>query len=430
MSAAATALLHRRALVLGTAAIAAVARRRPAQAQQQPQQQQQQAGAAANELRLGALFPLSGSLALPGDESFRGVELAVEERNAQGGVLGRPIRLVKADAADPAQAVAEARRLMGQERVAAILGTHSSALSLAASQVVELQGIPYIELGAVADAITERGFQNLFRTCPRASDYAAVALDAVTEVLAPLYAADPAALKLTLVYEDAPGAQSIAAAIEQQAGRRGVQLVEKIAYPSRSGDLAALVPRLRGVGTDILLHPGGQQSDIVPLFRGMQEANWRPRMVVGAGGGYSLAETARAVGPGFEGVMNVDVTQFAVQERIAPGAGEFAEAYKRKYGSEPRTGDSLANAVGARVFLDALQRAGALDKDRLRAALLATDIAEGTTATGWGVRFDEKGQNQRARPFLVQWQDGHLVTVFPAAAAVAQPRARLGPPPG
>jgi branched-chain amino acid transport system substrate-binding protein len=420
------AQLHRRPLLLGATALAATAV--PVRAQ--PPLQQSLQPHPATEIRLGALYPLSGPLALLGDESFRGLELAVEECNAQGGVLGRAVRLVKADAADPAQAVAEARRLMAQERVFAILGTHSSALSLAASRVVELQGILYIELGATADAITERGFRNLFRTCPRASDYAAVALDAVVEVLAPPHATDPTAFRLALVHEDAPGAQSAAAAIEQQAAQRGMQLVEKISYPPRSGDLAGLAPRLRGIGADILLHPGGQQADIVPLFRGMQEAGWRPRMVIGSGGGYSLSETARTVGPGFEGVMNVDVTQFAVQERIAAGVGAFAEGYRRKYGSEPRTGDSLANAFGARVFLDALRRAGAAERDRLRAALLATDIAEGTTATGWGARFDEKGQNQRARPFLVQWQRGQLVTVFPPPAAVAPPRPRLGPPPG
>ena len=70
--------------------------------------------------------------------------------------------------------------------------------------------------------------------------------------------------------------------------------------------------------------------------------------------------------------------------------------------------------------------AGGTDKDRIRAAVLATDIAEGTTATGWGVRFDERGQNTRARPFLLQWQDGNQVTVFPQDAAVAQLRGQMG----
>ena len=65
----------------------------------------------AADLKLGALFPLSGGLALLGDESFRGVQIAVDERNAAGGVNGNKVVLVKADAVDANQSVGEARRL-------------------------------------------------------------------------------------------------------------------------------------------------------------------------------------------------------------------------------------------------------------------------------------------------------------------------------
>ena len=82
--------------------------------------------------------------------------------------------------------------------------------------------------------------------------------------------------------------------------------------------------------------------------------------------------------------------------------------------------------MGGKLFLDVIQRAGSLDKDKLRAAVLATDVAAGTTATGWGVKFDEKGQNTRAKPVLLQWQNGSQVTVFPEAAAVATLRPTLG----
>ena len=145
--------IRRRPLLAGLAAMAAAPRIGLAQAA---------------ELRFGALFPFSGALALLGDESFRGLEVAVEERNAAGGVLGRQIRLAKGDAVDQAQAIAEVRRLMGAERVAAVFGTYASTLSFAATQVSELQGIPYFELGAISDPITIRGFQ--FASCmPRNS---------------------------------------------------------------------------------------------------------------------------------------------------------------------------------------------------------------------------------------------------------------------
>lgn len=403
-------VIRRRPLLGGLAAAAAMPRLAAAQ------------GA---EIKFGALYPFSGGLALLGDESFRGLEVAVEERNAAGGVLGRQIRLVKGDAVDQNQAIGEVRRLMSVERVVAVFGTYASPLSFAATQVTELQGVPYFEMGAISDPITERGFRYVFRTCPRSSDFGAATVGAVADALAPAYGVDPKTLKIAILHEDALYGQTVSGFQEQQIRARGLQQVEKLAYSARSVDLSSVIQRLRGVNADIVLHTG-YQNDIVLFFRGMQEANWKPRMVIGSGAGYSLTDTARAVGPAFEGVMNVDFTQFAVNEQYAPGVSAFVELYKRRYGSDPRSGHSLANYFGARVYLDAVQRAGGTDKDRIRAAVLATDIAEGTTPTGWGVRFDEKGQNTRVRPFLLQWQNGRQVTVYPAQAAVAQLRPQMG----
>jgi hypothetical protein len=126
----------------------------------------------------------------------------------------------------------------------------------------------------------------------------------------------------------------------------------------------------------VVLHTG-YQNDIVVFYRAMREANWRPRMVIGSGAGYSGVDTMRAVGPDFDGTMNVDFTQFEVNERMAPGVKQFVEAYRRRYGSEPRSGHSLANYCGARICLDAVQRAGGLEADRVRAAMLATDLPDG-----------------------------------------------------
>ena len=91
--------------------------------------------AVAEDIRVGALYPFSGALAQLGDESYRGLELAVEERNAQGGVLGKQIVLIKADAVDANQAVGEARRLTSVENLGAVFGSYSSAISFAATQV-------------------------------------------------------------------------------------------------------------------------------------------------------------------------------------------------------------------------------------------------------------------------------------------------------
>ncbi|MFC7693278.1 ABC transporter substrate-binding protein [Paeniroseomonas aquatica] len=382
------------------------------------------APAAGSELRLGALFPFSGSLALLGDESFRGLELAVEERNAAGGLLGRAIRLAKGDAAGPEQAMAELRRLQSAERVAAGFGTFASHLGFAASQAAEMQGLPYFELGAIADPITERGFRNLYRLCPRASDFARDSVAVIPELLAGAWSTPAAALRIAVLHEDGLYGQTVSGLQESQLRARGLTQVERIGYSARTVELSPVLERLRAVRADVVLHTG-YQNDIVLFYRGMKEAGWRPRMVIGSGAGYSLTDTARSVGPEFEGTLDVDFP-VAVAEAVAPGVAAFVELYKKRYGSDPRSGHSLANYVGARLVLEALQRAGGLERDKVRAALLATDVAEGTTATGWGARFDEKGQNLRARPCLAQWQGGRLVTVGPAEAAVAPLRAVMG----
>lgn len=64
-------------------------------------------GTAAADMKVGALFPFSGALALLGQESYRGLELAVNEINAAGGINGEKIQIVKADAVDPTQAVSK-----------------------------------------------------------------------------------------------------------------------------------------------------------------------------------------------------------------------------------------------------------------------------------------------------------------------------------
>lgn len=423
-------IIARRPLLGGIAALAAPAARPHAQGSAQgnaPTTAPANAPAAApgNELRIGALFPFTGGLALLGDESFRGLELAVEERNGAGGLLGRPIRLLKGDAAGAEQAIGELRRLQGAEKVALAFGTFASHLAFAATQVAELAGLAYFELGAIADPITDRGFRTLYRLCPRASDFARDSVAAIPELLAGAWSTPAHVLRIAILHEDGLYGQSVGGFQESQLQARGLTQVEKLGYPARSVELSPVVARLRAVGADVVLHTG-YQNDIVLFHRGMKEAGWRPRMVIGAGAGYSLTDTARSVGPEFDGTLDVDFSPFAVKDALAPGVQAVAEQYKKRYGSEPRSGHSLAGYVGARLALDALQRAGGLERERIRAAMLATDVAEGTTATGWGARFDEKGQNLRARPLLAQWQGGRLVTVGPAEAAVAPLRPVLG----
>lgn len=385
-----------------------------------------QARASAAELRIGAIYPSSGPFALLGDESFRGLELAVEARNRLGGVQGRPLRLVRAEAADAAQAGEAVRRLSaaGPERVAAIFGTGASVLSAAATQAAELQGMPYFELGATADSITGRGFRHVFRTCPHAGDLALLSLRAVSQLVPALWPGEGGEPRIAVLHEDGLCGRAVGGL--QEAGLRGAPgLLGRFPYVPGGQDLPAMVQRLRAGHARFLLHTG-PAGEVLTLFRAMREAQWRPAMVIGAGAGYSLADTAQAMGRAFEGVMSADVPPYAAAGPAGEAARELAEAYTGTYGHPPRSGHSLANCAGATLCLEALHQAGSLEAGRIRAAVLALDISAAEGPFGWGAAFDEAGQNRRAPLVLSQWQHGRLLPVFPAEAAAAAPRPELG----
>ncbi|MET3355987.1 ABC transporter substrate-binding protein [Xanthobacter autotrophicus] len=382
--------------------------------------------AAQGTIKFGALYPFSGGLALLGDESFRGFELAVEERNAAGGIDGKKIEFIKGDAVDPNQAVGEARRLTSVDKVSAIFGTYSSSLSLAATQVTELAGIPYFELGAVSDPITERGFKYVYRTNATARDFANRMVDSVIEAIAPALGIKPADLKVGIIHEDSLYGQTVSGYQKTRAKEMGLNVVETLPYSAKSVDLTPVILRLKSAGVDVVLQTS-YQNDTVLFFRQMKDQGYKPKAVMGAGGGYSTRDTMMAVGAeNMEGALDVDFTQYNTNPKAAPGITEFVAKYKAKYGIDPRSGHSLANYMGAKVFFDAIAAAKSTDADKVRAAVMKVDIPVGETATGWGAKFSEQGQNTRAKPFLMQWQGGNLVTVFPETAAVAKMKVGVG----
>lgn len=376
-------------------------------------------GAAWADIKVGALFPFSGNLALLGQESFRGLEVAVNEINAAGGVNGEKITIVKADAVDPTQAVSEAKRLISAG-VIGVFGSYASGVSYAATPVTELAGVPYFEMGATAHKVTTRGYKYLFRSNPNTALYGVAVVDALNDIVAPGVGLGKKDIKIGIIHEDGPYGTDVAATEKKRAQELGYNVVQVLPYSSKTVDLSSLILRLKGSDVNVVLQTA-YQNDAILYFNQARSAGFKPKVVIGAGGGYSLADTAKAVGADMNGVFDLDFPQSSIKPAGAPGLDKFLDAYRAAYKGEPQSGHSLTNYVGAKAFFDAIGNAKSTDKDKIRAAVLAYKKPAGETANGWGFDFGEDGQNKASSFYVMQWQDGKLVTIAPEKLSQGKP---------
>lgn len=379
-------------------------------------------GDSKDPIRIGALYPMTGDLALLGEESFRGAEIAVEEINANGGINGRQVELVKGDAVDPDAAQSEANRLINQENIQNIVGSFSSGISFAASEVAERNGSLYWELGAVADNITDRGYQSILRTNPPASRFSVVHKNFIKDVVTEKLGKDLGELKVAIAHEDSSYGTTIADEFKKLADEEGINIVLSQPYASSSNDLSSVILNIKKEEPDVLILVS-YINDAILMSRQMNELNVSVPVIIGTGGGHTMTDFATAVGELAENLFNVDFPQYEINRDATPGMNEFIEAYKEKYGMEPRSGHSVANYMGMKVVLDIIaETGGKTDPETLREAAMNYKVDNGTTATGWGVEFNpDTGQNMLGEPYVGQWIGGKLLTVYPEEVAIQEP---------
>lgn len=351
--------------------------------------------AAPADLGFGAMMPLSGPDALMGDECLRGVELAVADVNAAGGIVGKPLRMVRNDAYAQVQSEQAAQAAIAADHVPFLLGSGGSMFSYPGSAAAELAQLPFIEISAAADGITGRGFRFLLRTTVTTSMIAQVAVAAM--------AARYPGRKIGLLFNTGAEAGAIAGAALAQWGQSKTPVLLSIGYGETVADLHEQAGRLHRAGVEVLLHAAGP-DDVLQIFQAMRDIGWRPAAIFGCGSGYGLRGTALALGNALDGVL-VTAAPF-----YPPRAQYLADAYQARFDTPPRSADSLSCYVGAKLVFDVLNRAGG-DSAKLLDALRKVDIAPGTLANGWGVAFDKNGQNSRAFVSLQQWKNGALTAL-------------------
>lgn len=368
-------------------------------------------------IKIGAINPFSGPLALYGAEMTRGFELAVDQINASGGLIGRKVELVRGDAANPQQAIATVEQLAAKDKVDMFVGTYVSAVSNAASDAALRYNKLYWETNASVKDLTDRGLPNFVRTAPNGGSFAAGAVATLRDVIAPALKKDPQDLKVWIEHEDSIYGTSVAVEQKRLFDAMGVKVVGVGSHSSRSIDLTDTVLRAKQLAPDVVIQTG-YVPDTNLLLRTVRDQSFKPAALVLVGTG-DTAETLKSLGaPWLEGVLVVAYPLSNVAESFGHGAKAYADAYRAKYKSEPSLAQSMNAYAGMQILFDAIRAASSIEVDKVRAAAAKMDKPVGSYSTGWGVKFDNNFQNERAFMATHQWQSGKMVSVFPKSAVV------------
>jgi branched-chain amino acid transport system substrate-binding protein len=417
------------ALVASLGMVAAVAPRVDAQGQ---------------TIKIGVLFDHSGPFSAAGSlNCWRGAKMIIDLVNERGGVLGKyKIVQVDGDSQSKAEvAINEAERLLNVEKVDILAGVYSSAHAVPLAEKVDKQKKFLWITTAIADGVLmNRHLQYTFRPQPNGGLFGAYSVQYIASYSQDRFKKAPKDLRVAIIYEDGPYGTGVAAANEAEAKKQGMQVVLKEGFSIQAPDLSSLVTKLRAARPDVLFHTG-YAPDIALFLRQAKEQGLRVKAYLGHGAGHSqLDKLKEGFGNEIEGFHTVDpiAAQLIDPKKLKPGVGELtAEMVKRYKAFEPNV---PAGAIAPHVSMGfnnmwvllndvlprAIQKHGGFSPEALARAARETDIPEGGTMQGYGVKFYPPGhafagQNERAFPAVFQIVEGKFEVVFPKTVQTASP---------
>jgi len=403
------------------------------------------ADAQGQTIKIGVLFDHSGPFSAAGSlNCWRGAKMMIDLVNERGGVLGKyKIVQVDGDSQSKAEvAINEAERLLNVEKVDILAGVYSSAHAVPLAEKVDRQKKFLWITTAIADGVLkDRNLQYTFRPQPNGGLFGAYSAQYIATYSQERFKKAPKDLRVAIIYEDGPYGAGVAAANEEEAKKQGMQVVLKEGYSIQAPDLSSLVTKLRAQRPDVLFHTG-YAPDISLFLRQAKEQGLRVRAYLGHGAGHSqLDKLKEGFGNEVEGFHTVDpiASQLLDPKKLKPGVGdltaEMVKRYKALYDKDAET-RAIAPHVSMGfnnmwillndVLPRAIQKHGGFGPDALAKAARETDIPEGGTMQGYGVKFlppgnPMAGQNERAFPAVFQVVEGKFELVFPKTVQTANP---------
>ncbi len=350
--------MRRRALVFTVAAALAAALSVSCGGEKSPESQ---------GVQLGFFGALTGPTATFAQSGKKGAELAVDEINARGGILGKPLVLLSEDdRGEASEAASAVSKLITRDHVVALIGEQASSRTLAAAPIAQSYGVPLISPTSSNVEVTKKG-DYIFRAC---------FIDPYQGRAVAAFARDTLKAQTAAILVDSKSDYSVglAEAFRESFTSMGGRVISEPKYAEGDSDFSAQLTAIRPQNPDVLFVPG-YYTDAGLIAR--QARSLGVKSVLLGADGWDSPKLTEIGGEAIEGAYLSN--HYSVDDP-SPRVRAFVQAFQSRFHSEP---DSIAastyDAVG--MLVDAISRAGSTEGKRVRDALATIKDYPGVTGT-------------------------------------------------
>ncbi len=372
------------------------------------------------EILIGATLPLTGSEARIGGFFKEGYDLAFEEVNAQGGIdVGgkkRPVKLqLYDDTTKQATAVSLADKLINSDKVDFLLGTYSTALVEAQTAVAEQNKMPYVNGGGAASEIYKRGYKYIFGALSPVELLGTTLMTWIDEQQKAGKLPRPS--KIALLWENTSHGKDFRKGVSDFAAKSGggYELSIDESFELNGKDFSALLGKVKAAGVDLFL-VDAHLPDYITLHRQYLDAKLCHKVVsYGARGSEKAA--VEALGRDNINYVLSGVWWNAQLADSIPLAKKFVDAFKAKFAGRTPEWFQALGYEAARALFVAIQQAGSLDREAVRAKLAALKIE--SLLPGGTLEFPSDHGGEAQNLFVVQQNlpDSNAPIIFPKDVA-------------
>lgn len=356
--------------------------------------------AAPKTVKIGGVAPLSGPVAVYGVECKNGIDLAVAEINAAGGINGQQIQFVcEDDEGDAAKSVNAYKKLVSRDKARVVIGSLTSGCTLAITQLAQAQKVLQIAPAATAPAITDAG-NFIFRTC---------FIDPFQGRVGGKFAADNLKCTKAAILYDIGNDYSVGLMenFEKEFKANGGSVVAKESYGTGDKDFNAQLTKIKAANPDVVYLP--DYYGTVALIAKQLRAQGINTPIIGADGWDGLTENAG------DEVLNGYYSNHYAEDSTSPAVQKFVKSFKAKYNKAPNSFAALGYD-SVYMLKDAMLKAGTTtDVAKIRAAYEATN---GDYVTGH-ITFDAKRNPVKSAVMIkLVKKDGKLAAAYEATVNV------------